>query len=92
MTALHTKLRQYIALRRALGTRLEEPAATLDRLEYVLVILDYRGGLPPPEEQPTNCEPEPGDSGTIPDGEQPCIEATPTPAPSSTAAPSAAAP
>src|SRR3990170_8499824 len=26
-----------------------EPAATLDRLEYVLVILDYQGGLPPPE-------------------------------------------
>jgi rod shape-determining protein MreC len=62
-----------------------EPAAALDRLEYVLVILDYRGGLPPPEEQPTDCDPEPGDSGTLPDGEQPCIEATPTPAPSASA-------
>ena len=63
-------------------TAFVEPAATLDRLEYVLVILDYQGGLPPPEEQPTSCEPGPGDSGTLPDSEQPCIEATPTPAPS----------
>ncbi|HEX5590623.1 MAG TPA: rod shape-determining protein MreC [Candidatus Limnocylindrales bacterium] len=62
-----------------------EPAAALDRLEYVLVILDYQGGLPPPEQQPTDCEP--GDEGTLPDGEQPCIEATPTPAPSGSAAP-----
>lgn len=57
-----------------------EPAAALDRLEYVLVILDYRGGLPPLEEQPTDCTP--GEGGTIPDGEQPCIEATPSPLPS----------
>lgn len=56
-----------------------EPAATLDRLEYVLVILDYNGGLPPVYEQPTSCQP--GEGGTLPDSEQPCIEATPTPAP-----------
>jgi rod shape-determining protein MreC len=56
-----------------------EPAAALDRLEYVLVILDYRGGLPPAYEQPTDCQP--GEGGTLPDSEQPCIEATPTPAP-----------
>jgi len=62
-----------------------EPAASLDRLEYVLVILDYEGGLPPPEEQPTDCRPDEG--GTLPDGEQPCIEATPTPAPTGSAAP-----
>jgi len=62
-----------------------EPAATLDRLEYLLVILDYRGGLPPPEEQPTDCRP--GEGGTLPDGEQPCIEATPTPAPASPSVP-----
>ena len=53
------------------------PAATLDRLEYVLVILDYHGGLPPPEQQPTSCQPNA--DGTIPAGEQPCIEATPSP-------------
>jgi rod shape-determining protein MreC len=58
-----------------------EPAAALDRLEYVLVILDYRGGLPPAYEQPTDCRP--GEGGTLPDSEQPCIEATPTPAPGS---------
>lgn len=56
-----------------------EPAAALDRLEYVLVILDYNGGLPPVYEQPTSCQP--GEGGTLPDSEQPCIEATPTPAP-----------
>lgn len=61
-----------------------EPAALLDRLEFLLVILDYEGGLPPAEEQPTPCEP--GEGGVIPDGEQPCIEATPTPAPSTSAA------
>ena len=33
MTALRRELRQYIALRRALGTRLQEPAATLDAIE-----------------------------------------------------------
>jgi rod shape-determining protein MreC len=56
-----------------------EPAAALDRLEYVLVILDYQGGLPPAYEQPTDCQP--GEGGTLPDSEQPCIEASPTPAP-----------
>ena len=54
-----------------------EPAASLDRLEFVLVITDYRGGLPAPEDQPTTCRPNA--DGTIPGGEQPCIEATPIP-------------
>ncbi|MES2210143.1 MAG: rod shape-determining protein MreC [Chloroflexota bacterium] len=60
-------------------TAFVEPAATLDRLEFVLVILDYQGGLPAPEDQPTTCRPNA--DGTIPGGEQPCIEATPNPAP-----------
>jgi len=51
-----------------------EPAAGLDRLEYLLVITDYQGGLPDPEDQPINCDPE-GDTGTLPEGEQPCIPA-----------------
>jgi rod shape-determining protein MreC len=55
------------------------PAATLDRLEFVLVIVDYKGGLPPPDQQPMNCQPNA--DGTIPAGEQPCIEATPSPGP-----------
>ena len=32
-----------------------QPTADLDRLEYVLVILDYEGGLPPIEQQPVDC-------------------------------------
>lgn len=51
-----------------------QPAADLERLEYVLVILDYEGGLPPIEEQPIAC---PSD-GTLPEGEAPCF-ASPRP-------------
>ncbi len=58
-------------------TAFVEPAVQLDRLEFVLVILDYRGGLLGPDEQPTTCEPNA--DGTIPGGEQPCVGATPTP-------------
>ena len=62
-----------------------EPAAGLDRLEYLLVITDYEGGLPEPDQQPINCDPE-GEDGTLPEGEQPCIAPRPTaghhPAPS----------
>jgi rod shape-determining protein MreC len=61
-----------------------QPAAELDKLEYVLVILDYEGGLPPLEEQPVDCS---GDEGTLPEGEEPCLE--PTPTPTATARPSA---
>jgi rod shape-determining protein MreC len=64
-----------------------QPAAELDRLEYVLVILDYEGGLPPLEEQPVDCTGA-GDDGTLPEGEQPCLE--PTPVPSGAASPSVA--
>jgi rod shape-determining protein MreC len=59
-----------------------EPAVDLERLEYVLVILDYRGGLPPPDEQPTICGPT--SSGTLPDSEQPCVTPTPVPLPTPT--------
>lgn len=55
-----------------------EPGAALDRLEYLLVITDYDGGLPSPDEQPINCDPE-GDEGILPEGEQPCIVPTPKP-------------
>jgi rod shape-determining protein MreC len=61
-----------------------QPAAKLDKLEYVLVILDYQGGLPPIEQQPIDCGTQ---NGTLPQGEQPCF--TPTASPSSSAAPSA---
>lgn len=62
-----------------------QPAAQLDRLEYVLVILDYEGGLPPIEQQPVDCTGQ-GDDGTLPEGEQPCL--TETPPPSASAGPS----
>lgn len=58
-----------------------QPAANLDKLEYVLVILDYEGGLPPIEEQPVDCSGD-GEDGTLPEGEQPCF--TPTAAPTAT--------
>lgn len=53
------------------------PAAQLDKLEYVLVITDYQGGLPPIEEQPVEC----GTKGTLPQGEQPCFTSSPSTAP-----------
>ena len=52
------------------------PAAPLDRLEYLLVITDYQGGLPPIEQQPVDC----GTGGTLPQGEQPCLVPSVAPA------------
>jgi len=52
-----------------------EPAAALDRLEYLLVILDYEGGLPTPTETGPPCVPTA--SGTLPDSDQPCATTTP---------------
>ena len=54
-----------------------EPAAPMDRLEYLLVITDYSGGLPAPENQPVPCDPQ-GEDGVLPEGEQPCIGPNPT--------------
>jgi cell shape-determining protein MreC len=80
-------LGQVIDLRRdandVVQTAYLQPAADLDKLEFVLVITDYEGGLPPIEQQPIDCnEPD----GTLPQGEQPCL--TPTEDPSSSVAPS----
>jgi rod shape-determining protein MreC len=50
-----------------------QPTANLDKLESLLVILDYHGGLPPVEQQPVPCGTA---HGTLPEGEQPCY--TPT--------------
>ena len=55
-----------------------DPAADFDKLEYVLVITDYEGGLPPVEEQPVDCSGQ-GNGGTLPEGEQPCLTKTPVP-------------
>jgi rod shape-determining protein MreC len=63
-----------------------QPAADLDRLEFVLVITDYHGGLPPIEQQPIDCnQPD----GTLPQGEQPCFDPAASPSPSVSGAPSA---
>jgi rod shape-determining protein MreC len=63
-----------------------QPAADLDRLEFVLVITDYQGGLPPIEQQPIDCnQPD----GTLPQGEQPCFDPAASPSPGASVAPSA---
>jgi len=57
-----------------------QPSAELDKLEYLLVITDYVGGLPDVVEQPTNVT---NPDGTLPDSEQPFV----TPGPSASASP-----
>ena len=47
-----------------------EPAAPLDRLEFLLVITDYEGGIIGPIETGVPCDPT--DGGTLPDSDQPC--------------------
>ena len=64
-----------------------QPAADLDKLEYLLVITDYQGGLPPIEQQPVDC----GTGGVLPEGEQPCLSASPSAKPASSARPAATA-
>jgi rod shape-determining protein MreC len=60
-----------------------QPAAHLDKLETLLVITDYQGGLPPIEDQPIDC----GGGKTLPAGEQPCVSP-----PAATARPATPAP
>jgi rod shape-determining protein MreC len=52
-----------------------EPAAPLDRLEYLLVITDYEGGITGPIETGVPCDPT--DGGTLPDSDQPCASDAP---------------
>lgn len=52
-----------------------EPAAPLDRLEYLLVITDYEGGITGPVETGVPCTPTNG--GTLPDSDQPCATNAP---------------
>jgi rod shape-determining protein MreC len=61
-----------------------QPAADLEKLEYVLVITDYQGGLPPIEQQPIDCN---APDGTLPQGEQPCYTPSESPSPSSSSSP-----
>jgi rod shape-determining protein MreC len=53
-----------------------EPAIDPDHLVFVLVITDYDGTLPPPEELPSaTLNPD----GTLPEGEQPFVSPSPSP-------------
>lgn len=54
-------------------TALVQPVAALDRLEYVLVIVDYEGGLP---------EASPGSSPALPPPPSPVPSSVPSPRPS----------
>jgi rod shape-determining protein MreC len=54
------------------------PTTDLDKLAYVLVILDYVGGLPGPDDTPIDCNAT-GGGGALPGGEQPCIEPSAAP-------------
>jgi rod shape-determining protein MreC len=58
-------------------TAFVKPAVDLSKVEYVLVITNYEGGLPVPGQSPGGCSPT---GITLPAGEQPCTVATPTPA------------
>ncbi len=61
-----------------------QPSAELDKLEYLLVITSYVGGLPEVTGQPTNVT---NPDGTLPDSEQPFVTAGPSGAASPTARP-----
>ena len=54
------------------------PTTNLDKLSFVLVILDYVGGLPGADETPIDCS-QTGPGGALPGGEQPCIEPSKAP-------------
>jgi rod shape-determining protein MreC len=59
-----------------------QPTTDLEKVAYVLVVLDYVGGLPAPGDTPIDC----GQTGqtALPGGEQPCIEPSGSPAPALT--------
>ena len=69
-----------------------QPAADLDQLEFVLVITDYEGGLPPIEEQPVDCTREPTARARCPRASSPASRPESTPAPAAVAAEAASGP
>ena len=52
-----------------------QPAAPLDRLEFVLVITDYQGGLGGAIDSPLPCQPTA--SGVLPNEDVPCATTAP---------------
>jgi rod shape-determining protein MreC len=61
-----------------------EPAVDLDKLEYLLVITNFAGGLPDAGSLPTD---QTNPDGTLPDSEQPFVTPAPTVRPSPKASP-----
>jgi rod shape-determining protein MreC len=59
-----------------------QPTANLEKLDAVLVVLDYRGGLPPLDDTPIDCSLT-GPGGGLPGGERPCLEPSASPPPGS---------
>jgi rod shape-determining protein MreC len=57
-----------------------QPLTNLDKVAYVLVVLDYVGGLPGPDDTPIDCN-QTGQGGSLPGGEQPCIQPSASPRP-----------
>ena len=55
------------------------PTTDLDKVAYVLVILDYAGGLPGADDTPIDCSLVPPHA-PLPGGEQPCVEPSKAPA------------
>jgi rod shape-determining protein MreC len=55
-----------------------QPTVDLEKVGYVLVVLDYVGGIPDPGETPIDCS-KPDASGVLPGGDQPCIEPSASP-------------
>ncbi len=60
------------------------PTVVLDKVEWVSVITDYDGGLPPPDQLPSSIT---NPDGTLPEGEQPFVPPTEIPLPTPTVRP-----
>lgn len=60
------------------------PTVVLDKVEWVSVITDYEGGLPPPDELPSSLT---NPDGTLTEGEQPFVPPTEIPLPTPTVRP-----
>src|SRR5437867_4383271 len=60
-----------------------QPTTNLDKVSYVLVVLDYVGGLPGAVDTPIDCS-HTGQGGSLPGGENPCIQPGGSPRPTPT--------
>ena len=60
-----------------------QPTTDLDKVSYVLVVLDYLGGLPGAVDTPIDCS-HTGQGGSLPGGENPCIQPGGSPRPTPT--------